>query len=220
LREQFGHLGQRPGQTSPDRQAVDALGQAGKPAAGSEALDFSWRVHGYTNEYIRFADQKAGVVLAVESGLVAALYSAKLHQARSLSRLNVPNAVAFDTLLGVTSFLAFAALLLGVLFALLAITPRLWHEFVPSIRARVLGKLTGETPKGAIFWKQVLAHKQQEEYATYLAGMTAGQKDLAVAHHVFALAGVADAKFGWINLSIGAGAIGATFAIVALFAGG
>jgi hypothetical protein len=41
--------------------------------------DFIWKVHSYTNEYIRFADAKAGAVIAWCSALTAALFAAKAH---------------------------------------------------------------------------------------------------------------------------------------------
>ncbi len=96
-----------------------------KPAPADANQEFAWKVHQYTNEYIRFADQKAGIVLAVETGLLAAAYAAKLHQACWPSRLTVSEATLYDTTVGVLSWLAFAGLGLGAIFALWAVAPRL-----------------------------------------------------------------------------------------------
>lgn len=193
---------------------------ADRPADEKDRLEFLWEVHGYTNEYIRFADQKAGLVLAIESGLVAVMYAAELHQACALSRLALSHRDASlqDTLLGSAAFLGFLCLLAGASFALLAITPRLWHQFKTSVRERVFGPLANGTPAGAIFWKQVLANDSAEGYLGHVRGMDERMRTAAVAAHVHTLAGVADTKFGWVNMSIFAGAVGAAFAVLALFA--
>ncbi|MCY2926387.1 MAG: hypothetical protein NT031_13295 [Planctomycetota bacterium] len=49
------------------------------PDDGKPALEFAWNTHRYLNEYIRFADAKAGVVIAVCSALVASLYAGKVY---------------------------------------------------------------------------------------------------------------------------------------------
>jgi len=41
--------------------------------------EFAWKVHAYTNDYIRFADAKAGVVITWCASLVALLFAAKAH---------------------------------------------------------------------------------------------------------------------------------------------
>jgi hypothetical protein len=184
-----------------------------------EQIDFLWKVHSYTNDYIRFADQKAGLLLAVQSGLVAALYSAKLHLACSVSKLNYDQATAKDTLLGFVALLAFAGLLVGIACALFAIVPRLWVQFRPSLVARLRNKLVGDLPKGPIFWKQVLLTGSSEEYVQYVEGLSPTERVRQVGHHIHALAGVANAKFDWINLSVAAGALGAFLALIGLFVG-
>jgi hypothetical protein len=182
-----------------------------------EKLDFLWHIHAYSNDYVRFADQKAGLILAIETGLVAALYSAKLHKACSISRLSYENATVFETALGSFAALAFAGLLVAVICSVKAIMPRLWHDFRPSLMARLRTRLANGMDKGAIFWRQVLKNNDKEDYANYVVGLDRGRMANAVAYHIYSLAGVANAKFDWINLSIAFGSVGAIFAILALF---
>ena len=40
--------------------------------------DFLWEVHRYTNEYIRFADTKAGFIAGVSAALVGSLVASSL----------------------------------------------------------------------------------------------------------------------------------------------
>ncbi len=181
-----------------------------------DALDFAWRVHSYTNDYIRFADQKAALLLAAQTALVAALYSAKLHQACSPARLDWAGASPKDTLLGGAALAAFAALLTGCAYAVAAIAPRLRTQFYRTLRERLLGSAQ-PAPKGDIYWKSVLAYASAGEYAQRIKSTDAADQTQAVCEHTYVLASIADGKFDNIVRSLGFGVFGAAAGVATLF---
>lgn len=186
--------------------------------AAKEQLEFLWKIHAYTNDYIRFADQKAGVVLAVQSGLLAALYAAKAQQYLAISRLSASPTSA-ETVLGVCAAAAFAGLLFGIAFACAAISPRLFIDFRPSLVAKLHAQLVDNAMKGSIFWKQILHYKNKEDFKDAIVLLDDNGRVKEVAHHVFVLAGISNAKFEWIVLSVGAGVFGSIFGVTVLLAG-
>ena len=178
--------------------------------------DYLWKIHSHTNDYIRFADQKAAIAIAVESTIIGAMYAAKFHQACSPARLNVGGMTLPDTTLGVCCTLAFALLVAGMFCGVVAVAPRLWHEYATTLRSRVVERVTVGVPKGAIYWGQVVQHKTEVEYAHYVSGLDAAQRQEAVAHHVYAIAQVATRKYFWVQLCLAFGAVGGAVALVLL----
>jgi hypothetical protein len=153
-------------------------------------LDFLWKIHGYTNDYIRFADTKAafaaGIVLAVMGALVAShpfdsLWGTPLTHLRCRVWL---------------SALALAILVFSFICALLAIRPR----------------LKSTMPKGFIFWASVIEHKSDMAYATECQKLSVGEMELNVSRHIYALAAISTRKYFWTNLSILTGSAGGLLA--------
>jgi len=187
-------------------------------APGAVSLDFMWKVHGYTNEYIRFADPKAAILIALASGLIAALYSAKCHQLCAPNRLDWRGATLWDTSLGFTSLMSFSLLGASVLAAAWAVGPRLWRTLVRNLRD-LLGHWLDEAPPaplGVIFWNDVLRYPTADQYWAAVSAMTTVQQAEAVARHVYVLAGIAKAKFTWITWGMRCGYLGAVFACITL----
>jgi len=152
---------------------------SGTPGVGGE-VQYLWNVHGYMNEYIRFADTKAGVVIVLASGLVAGLYAANLH---------VPIVstwpVAWEWL-GVLSALAFLLLASGIVLAVWAIRPR----------------LTNDQQCGFVFWESIRGFRSASEY--WQALRAEGEERLAehLAGHLYTLASVCRKKYFWVAVSI------------------
>jgi hypothetical protein len=149
-------------------------------------LDFLWKIHGYTNDYIRFADTKAGfaagAVLAVMGALVAS------HPFDALS------GIPFTRLHYRVWFSAFALTMLVFSFvcALLAIRPR----------------LKSTVPKGFIFWASVIEHESDMAYAGGCKKLSIDDMELNVSRHIYALATISTRKYFWTNLSIITGSLG------------
>lgn len=175
-------------------------------AQPSSAAEFIWKVHGYTNEHIRFADTKAGAVITASGGILGVLLAAKVHHHFMDATFSV---VPFD---GKQTFLALASLgaflLLGTALGcgFWAIKPRLWSK-----------KGSGVHPKGVVYWENVTRHTT-EEYVKAVLAM--GDNDLVriPSEHVHVLAGIASEKYFWVNLSVMLGAVGGMLAaLVVLF---
>src|SRR4051794_35473694 len=83
------------------------------PPGLSFPLDFIWKTHDYTNNYIRFADTKAGLIVVIISGLLAGLLNAKAYLWMSPERFNPSGALFKETVLGGLALATFLALVVG-----------------------------------------------------------------------------------------------------------
>ncbi|MGA2538798.1 MAG: Pycsar system effector family protein [Terracidiphilus sp.] len=150
------------------------------PETIKDRIDFLWNVHGYTNDYIRFADSKAAFVATAVTGLIAALVASHVFDA--LNRLPISAWPA-------RSWLGFSALLLlvvALVFAVVAIRPRL-HSSVP---------------KGLIYWKSVVRHGNDTTFAAHIKTITPSAVEVNLSRHVFELARICSRKYFWANLSL------------------
>lgn len=94
-----------------------------------ERLEFLWKVHGYTNDYIRFADTKAGLIAGTVLAVIGAIVAA--HPFDSIS----------ETPIGQQHYRVwFAAAAVGILVT----------SFVSAILA-IRPRLKSDIPKGFIF---------------------------------------------------------------------
>lgn len=187
--------------------------------AESKRGEFLWKVHGYTSEYIRFADSKAAVVIAISTALIAALFAARCHELCYPSKLSWEKATVGGTLLGFGAMSAFALLGAAVLLASWAVSPRLWKTFVKGVWSRVARGLTPTQPSppvAGIYWGDVLAHQNENEYWKAISGLTVPQMSEAVAKHVYVLAGIAEAKYHWITWATRCAYAGALLACLVL----
>jgi hypothetical protein len=172
-------------------------------------LESAWKVHTYLNEYIRFADQKAGVFLAFQGGLLTALFTAKLHHDVA--------AAPFGSWPTFCATVGFIFLPLGACFALFAVAPRLPTAAVLIQRYWPWAKIVSPPPPGIIYWEQILGHEEAASYSAALNGRGATEWVDAVAQHAFVLASVASKKFKWVNRSWYCSAIPAVLSAWAIF---
>jgi len=158
--------------------------------------EFLWKVHSYINEYVRFADTKAGFCVALAAAVMGALYSAKAHtQFMGTPPLQWP-------LLAWLSIAAFAALFASIVFAVSAVRPRLWIH----------------SSKGLIFWDSISKHGSPEAFSSAVLNEPASELDSHVAHHLYSLSAVCRRKYKYVNAAILAGVLGGGLgAIVLLF---
>jgi hypothetical protein len=155
-----------------------------------DRLDFLWKVHGYTNDYIRFADTKAAFVAATVVALIGAVVASRAFD--SLSQMPLaswPHRAWWAAI-------ALAALLLSFMLVLFAIRPRLHSD----------------VPKGFIFWDSVVGHPTDLAFAAESARLTADEMELNVSRHIYTLAGICKRKYYWTNLAIYAGTLGGVLA--------
>ncbi len=180
-------------------EAPEALSRtssaAPQPSANFEQeREYLWKAHSYTNDYIRFADAKAGFCVGIASAILWALFAAKCHD------LFITFAPLQWTPLAWLSFGSFLSLVSSIVFAIIAVRPRLWTH----------------SPKGFIFWQSVVEYDGPDDFTEAFKAL--GPEDLGVhlAHHLYSLAKVAASKYTWVNRAILTGTAGALFGIAVL----
>lgn len=143
-------------------------------------LEFLWNTHQYTNEYIRFADTKAGAVIALASSLLVGMYTTRLHL---LFLVVAPKEWGFQAW---SCVLAFSFLFLAIIFSAWSIAPRLWNKQNP----------------GYVFWGSILAHGNSNNF--WVAFQNQNEHTLAehLAHHLFSIASVSASKYTWLKISL------------------
>jgi hypothetical protein len=206
------------------------------PSATPPSAEFAWKVHGYTNEYIRFADAKAGAIITWCAGLIALLFTIKAQTKFLPPQITVADIDWKATGLAAAAITAFLFLTLSVTFGFLTILPRLWvgdaqpepftwqfwfwpwrliratYRFFAAFMPRTAG------PPGLIYWESVRAHLMPAAYSAAVIGCTAEQLTQAVAQHVFVLGGISKKKYYYVDCCIRLAFIGSAAAlIVALF---
>jgi hypothetical protein len=89
-------------------------------------------------EYIRFADTKAAIILALSTALLGGMITAKVHHYCGPSRIDSSDPHFGATFQGLGALLTFAFLLVSFTAAILALAPRLsvgrTHRNPPAIR--------------------------------------------------------------------------------------
>ncbi len=135
--------------------------------------DFIDFVHQYIREYISIADRKASFFFAGFSATLAFL------QSKNVLKLHSNN------LGGVLCTVSAIALLLGALFCLLVIFPR----------------LKGSS-KGLIFWEAINEYSSYSEFIDDVNGTSEQNLSTEVLKHSFELANVCSKKYNYLNKAI------------------
>lgn len=176
-------------------EAVERIPPEPPPRHASQQ-EFLWKTHAYINEYIRFSDSKAGVVITLSSGLLGLLYSAKAHE------LFITHALKEWSLLGWGSAVSFCLLFVSVLLGVWTVRPRLWTS----------------QSRAFIFWGGIANHQRSESFLADFRALSDDDLSANLARHVFELSVVCASKYFWVSASIIAGALGGVFAgvVVAL----
>ena len=158
-------------------------------------LDFLWKVHSYTNEYIRFADSKAAFIVAIAGALIGVVISSRVFD--GLRRLPLGGWPAVSW----CAFFAVTCLSISVVCATFTVRPRLW----------------GSAQKGVIYWAGVMRHNSSHTFYCELNALSEQSRAEAVADHLYILASICARKYAWLNRGIIfglAGAIGAALAVL------
>jgi hypothetical protein len=139
-----------------------------------DRIEFLWRVNNYVNEYIRFADAKAQMVIGWTSALVGVLIASKLHHKINCS------------LLGMTCGIGLLLLTGSFISAVLATIPR-----NGPIRS-----------SGVIYWKNINSFSTFDQYADHLRSMSEAELVDHTARQVFDISGIAEQKFLCVQRAI------------------
>ncbi len=154
-------------------------------------MNFLWNVHKYVNDYIRFADTKANIILGFSVALLGVLKATG-----AAVQLRTPPQTW--TLYSWSSFLAVALLVGAVCFAAISVVPRLQN---PS-------------GLGYLFWDAIGQHQSGKEFWEGLQGLKGEDLAKELAYHLFVICGIATKKYNWLRLST-ASAVGGALAAVA-----
>jgi hypothetical protein len=160
----------------------------------AENREFLWKTHGYINEYIRFADTKAGFCVGIASALIGALFGSKCQE------MFIRIAPSQWTPLSWMSIAAFFLLTTSITAAVMAVRPRLWTH----------------SPQGIIFWKAVGQFGSPEAFAAGFEAKTSEALNTTIAHHIYSLATVCDRKYTWLNMAIISATAGGASSVLVL----
>lgn len=199
---------------------------AASPPKGFDRLDFLWKTHSYLNDYIRFADTKATVVLAMSTALIGAMVGrdalAILHPDRfTLDRSLVS---ARDTAAAGFAAASLVLLIRALYCAFMTTSPRLWSVEPDGRLATLKHMLWVDQSKaahapGLVYWREILAHGSGDAYWRSLSATQQADAEEYMAKRLHTLAGVADSKFLYATRAMYAlvvGAIGAGFLMLVL----
>jgi hypothetical protein len=163
-----------------DSDAPALAGRQTSLATTYDRLSFLWSVHSFTNDYVRFADNKTTAVVVIASGLIGALYSGGAHRRFMLFGVAQWDWKAWSGLL------AFVFLALGVLSGAWSVMPRLWSG----------------NKRGFVFWENVLRFRTALDYARCLRAESFEGLVDCLADDLFAVSSICRAKYRWLRLSI------------------
>jgi hypothetical protein len=174
---------------------IDAPERKAAPNEDASAkCEFLWKVHSYTNEYIRFADAKAGFVVGFASAVLWALFAGRCHEMFIVVAPRQWNALAW------LSLASYLLLLASILASITAVRPRLWAG----------------SSKGLIFWKSVTRYGDMDAYTNAVLAVSPDELPTHLANHVYALARVSGRKYAWVNAGILALTFGGLLGIAVL----
>lgn len=152
-----------------------------------ESMDFLWKVHGYMNDYTRFADRKAGVFLAVVTTIVAYQTTKLASKLDGLDWLLFLFSIAFGGL----SFVSGVLVVAPRLFSKNPFTQP-WEAFLQTVGIR-------KFDKGHIYWNEVAKFKDHSDYCSSLMAMGNGDMAKAVARHVHVLSTILVGKYRYLD---------------------
>lgn len=174
----------------------------------NKSVEFLWNVHSYINEYIRFVDAKAGVVIVWTAGLLGVLVSAKKHEVVMNTNCQ------FITYEATGSAMAYLLLSVSFLCAVASISPRLTLNGLKEAVGHYWGRICGkkiQLPTGYIFWREVLAHSSDDEFVKSVRKLSEEEHISSLARHIRAISAVADRKMFWVDWSLRLAVVGSLF---------
>lgn len=181
------------------------------PTTSSGIREFLWNAHSYQNEYIRFSDAKAAVVMGWCSAFLGFMVDAKVHH--SFTDIKWQTISGNDVALAVLTLLSYLSLTLGFAIAVLSVIPRLGIgkssavDF-PTRRLRSGGQ------HGFIYWGEVCQFSDANAFSQDVTKLSDEQLTDAVAKHLHVISGIAERKFRLVVRSVQSAAFGSVCAAI------
>lgn len=168
----------------------------GLSGAATEAL---WRVYGATNEWIRFADTKAGAILAADALLLATAVPELMKRNQE-----APPNHHFATVGVACAVLSSVALIASAIFCLVCIAPRMYSS---------------DGAKSPLYFGHIAAHPDADAYKNAAAVLDRPEESFdAISRQVWANARIAHTKFRLIAEAVWTLGLGLLFALIATVA--
>jgi len=179
----------------PETKGEQVLRQLVKDDQGTPnetTSSFASDVHGYLNEYIRFADQKAAFIFTAVATMLAFLHG------KGITKLWLkdPRAWSFADAL---AFVAIFGLVVGAITAVIVVLPR-----------------RKGSPTGFIFWRSIARFHSAKEYADQVLAAQAADLTNAKLLHSYELAAICKQKFCAVNWAVWSGGVGLLASVVHL----
>lgn len=160
----------------------------------TEKRQFLWKVHDYINDYIKFADTKAGFCFGLTSALIGVLYSTRCHELF----LKIPfQQWNFGAYLSLSAFLFLAS---SVGLAIHVVTPRLRRH----------------SKRGFVFWEAISQFEDADLYDGAYDAQSSHEMTMNLSHHVYALAKICDCKYKWVVAAMLTGGTGGLLSLLVL----
>lgn len=184
-------------------QGSSQVGPASTPPP-VDLFDFLWKTHSYLNDYIRFADTKAALVIALSTALMGGMLSVEAHHWCSPRLLDIENPAWKQTWLGVGAVISLSSLTLAFLSSILTLNPRLWSTATSGLIATIKHNMSTAAPTlahspGFIYWGEILAHSSPDNYWASMSRQTKGDLEQYLGKRLFVLAGIADQKYLFVS---------------------
>lgn len=152
-----------------------------EPVKHPSTEEFLWKVHTNISDQVKFADQKAGFVAVLSTGVMGGLHSVRVHEHFTQGP---PSSWGWAGWAGAAAFGLLAAALVACFYS---ITPRRRYT----------------SPRGFIFWGGIAAYDSGDEFHQDLQNATADELNLHLSHQTYALAKICKEKYTCLSWAIG-----------------
>lgn len=161
--------------------------------AEDSQMQLALRAHTYVTEFIKLADQKAGFLFALSTGLLAIMYknAAQIHFLKAVNTWSFPDFLYFVALL---------ALISSAALSFLVVKPRTKIE----------------KPSGLIFWQTVASFDSTQDYLNKALSLSKKEVLQELFYYHYRLSKTCDSKYDNLNAAIIVGIIGITLSIILL----
>ena len=157
--------------------------------------DFVKHINDYLHGYIKFADTKAGVIIALSIGFITILFNQKIHE----PLFKMCKGQLFNNLLFYLTIVTFLSIMIGLFFAISVIFPR----------------TSPQRTKSLIFWENILEHKK-EEYKTKIKELNTQEIIDSLSEHNYLVASVSNQKYKGLKVSMIFSFVGIILGLVCL----
>jgi Family of unknown function (DUF5706) len=172
---------------------------AGGPAAPAppNLAEFLWHVHGQLAEQIKFADQKAGFIAVLATGVMGALHSAGVEEKFT------KHPMGDWGLIGWAGLLAFALFVGAVFFCFSSISPR----------------ASSKVPPGFIYWGAIAENETEQAFYQRLCSASSEELTEHLSNQTYVLAAICKGKYYYLSLAIAAAVAGSALGLIVLLLG-